>query len=173
MQSGTAKDTGLPWLPREVGSPKVPGVLICPQRQELGSRGARLVASHRHRWAEPPGESLGPQALAGMLGQQALIPLAQLIPHTPSTPTAELHTLCAGGPAPHSPVAGICRVFVMSLELQQLGHMHPAEIRADLPFTLVEKRLIDKFGDTGQAQYTCHKGPRTPPPLPTGDAHCN
>lgn len=41
------------------------------------------MTSHRHRWAEPPGESLGPQALAGMLGQQALIPLAQLVPHTP------------------------------------------------------------------------------------------
>lgn len=32
------------------------------------------MASHRHRWAEPPGESPGPQALAGMLGQQALTP---------------------------------------------------------------------------------------------------
>lgn len=50
------------------------------------------MASHRHRWAEPPGESLGPQALAGMLGQQALIPLARLISHTRGTPTAELHT---------------------------------------------------------------------------------
>lgn len=86
MQSGTAKDTALPWLPGEVGSPKVPGALICPQRQELGSRGALLVASHRHRWAEPPGESLGPQALAGMLGQQALIRLAQLIPTLQAPP---------------------------------------------------------------------------------------
>lgn len=47
----------------------------------------------------------------------------------------------------------------MSLEPQQLGHVHPAEMRADLSFTLVEKRLIDKFGDMGQAQHACHKGP--------------
>lgn len=47
----------------------------------------------------------------------------------------------------------------MSLEPQQLGHVHPAEMRADPPCTLVEKRLIDKFGDMGQAQHACHKGP--------------
>lgn len=61
----------------------------------------------------------------------------------------------------------------MSLEPQQLGHVHPAEMRADPPCTLVEKRLIDKFGDMGQAQHACHKGPRAPPPVPMGDTHCN
>lgn len=114
------------------------------------------MAGHRHRWAEPPGESLGPQALAGMLGQQALIPLGLSSSPIPWAPPL---LNCTGGPAPHSPVARICRGFVMSLEPQQLGHVHPAEMRADLPFTGVAKRLIDKFGDMGQAQHACHKGP--------------
>ena len=73
MLSGTAKDTGSPsGSPREPASPKVPGAVICPQRQELGSRGALPVARHNHRWAEAPGESLGPSGPGrGWRGQQA------------------------------------------------------------------------------------------------------
>ena len=169
--SGTAKDTGSPsGSPREPASPKVPGAPISPQRQELGSRGALPVAKHEHRWAEAPGESLGPQALAGA-GRDSRHPPGPAFPHPPpGTPLQRRkHTrACAGGPAPHSPLAGIFWVFVTPLEPRQLGHMHPTEIQADLPFILAEKEFIDKFWDTGQAQHACLTGPNARPPLPSG-----
>lgn len=54
--------------PREPASPKTPGAVIRPRRQELGSRGALRAPRREHRWAAAPGQSLGPRALAGAGG---------------------------------------------------------------------------------------------------------
>lgn len=175
--SGTAKDTGSPsGSPWEPASPKVPGAAICPQRQELGSRGALPVARHNHRWAEAPGESLGPPGPGrGWQGQQASLWPSRPPPLPQGTPQQrQAHTrACAGGPAPHSPLAAIYRVFVVPLEPWQLGHMHPTEIQADLPFIPAEKEFIDKFWDTGQAQHARRTGPTHVRHFPRGTSHHN
>ena len=174
--SGTAKDTGSPsGSPWEPASPKVPGAAICPQRQELGSRGALPVARYSHRWAEAPGESLGPPG-PGRAGGDSKHPSGPAVPHhPPEAPHGRgKHTrACAGGPAPHSPLAAIYRVFVLPLEPRQLGHMHPTETQADLPFIPVEKEFIDKFWDTGQAQHARRTGPTHVRHFPRGTSHHN
>lgn len=168
--SGTAKDVGSPsGCPREPASPMAPGALIRPQRQELGSRGAVPVARHEHRWAEAPGQSLGPQALAGAGGNSRRAP-GPISPR-PGHPTQK-HTYTrarAGGPAPHSPLAAIYRVFVVPLEPRQLGHMHPTEIRAALPFIQRKRNSLTSSGT--QDGLTAQAHARLRPLL--GDSHHN
>lgn len=113
--------------------------------------------------------------LAGA-GRDSRHPPGPAIPHPhPHTPPQRHTCTCvrAGGPAPHSPLVGVYQVFVMPLELRQLGHMHPTEIQADLPFILAKKIFIDKFWDTGQAQHTGHTGPTHVLQSPWGTFHHN
>lgn len=66
--------------PREPASPKTPGAVIRPRRQELGSRGALRAPRREHRWAAAPGQSPGPRALAGAGGDSRSPPPGPAVP---------------------------------------------------------------------------------------------
>lgn len=141
--------------PREPASPKTPGAVIRPRRQELGSRGALRAPRREHRWAAAPGQSPGPRALAGAGGDSRSPPPAQPSPlHGHAEPRAR-----AGGPAPHSPPAGICRVFAVPLEPWQLGHAPPTDTQAGLAHP--------SGGGTRWQVWGCRAGAARPP-LPPG-----
>lgn len=57
------------------------------------------MAKQEHRWAEAPGQSLGPQALAGA-GRDSRHPSGPAVPHRHPTAEADVH-VCMQVGLPH------------------------------------------------------------------------